>query len=352
MDDRLDFLATYAKDGEEVRHLPIECTFPHRLDGLGGGETAMHYWPSKNTDGPPEQLTLFILGNPGSLGYYPPFLNHLHDLLPPTHALLAMSHVGHSPSLAAPQVPLTLDEQIDTKIEVVQAIRSTLDELAIDEHLETGQALKSPRLALMGHSVGAYILTRVIKSLNGDGIHAGYMLFPTVGWISQSWNGKTLFPIFHQPLRSLLPVLSHLIRPILPLTTFPQTTLDLLYSPRTIQHTLALAKSEMETIRQPDLPWFKTNVHKDPTRGLFGVWSGGNLDGWVGREGAMVRECLGGEWGGRVRVLDGVPHAFCLSQAHSEIVAEVVASWINPLQAGPRGKTSVAPPYGSTKLPM
>jgi hypothetical protein len=82
----------------------------------------------------------------------------------------------------------------------------------------------------------------------------------------------------------------------------------------------------MEIIREPDLDWFRrlhpvtTNAKAGATGELYGIWSAGNLDGWVGREGEMVRECLGGEEGGRVTLLEGIPHAFCLSKsAHVEL---------------------------------
>ena len=71
----------------------------------------------------------------------------------------------------------------------------------------------------------------------------------------------------------------------------------------------------MEHIGEVDVEWFKSHADLDaPTEGLFGLWAGGNLDGWIGRDGPMVRDCLGGQGGGRVKVLEGVPHAFCLSE--------------------------------------
>lgn len=118
-------------------------------------------------------------------------------------------------------------------------------------------------------------------------------------------------------MQGLLPWLSPFLRPILPLTTFPPTTLSLLRSSETIRHCLGLSRSEMDLIKEPDLAWFGAQAADDKTRGLFGVWSGGNLDGWVGREGPMVRDALGGEGSERVRVLEGVPHAFCLSESYS-----------------------------------
>lgn len=112
--------------------------------------------------------------------------------------------------------------------------------------------------------------------------------------------------------QSLLPTLSYLLRPVLPLA-FPATTQSLLRSPATIAQCLATAQSEFEHIREPDFEWFRSQNTADRSSGLFGVWSAGNLDGWVGREGPMIRDCLGGEEGGRVKVVPGVPHAFCLS---------------------------------------
>lgn len=115
-------------------------------------------------------------------------------------------------------------------------------------------------------------------------------------------------------MRYLLPLLSPFLRPILPITTFPPTTLALLRSSETIRHVLELSRSEMDCILEPDLEWFASQKVADPSKGLFGAWSANNLDGWVGREGPMVRDCLGGEESHRVELLEGVPHAFCLSE--------------------------------------
>lgn len=68
----------------------------------------------------------------------------------------------------------------------------------------------------------------------------------------------------------------------------------------------------MAVIREPDLDWIRSQRFNDKYRGLFGLWSGGALDGWSGKDGPLTRECLGEEEGGRVKVLNGVPHAFCL----------------------------------------
>ncbi|KAK8864310.1 hypothetical protein IAR55_001557 [Kwoniella newhampshirensis] len=348
MDERLSFLRQTANGS-----VPTPCSFRHKAPGAEG-EVELYYLPAKRSDGlAPEHLTIFVLGNPGLLGYYPPFLSHLHSLLPPTHAILATSHIGQSTVVSSPEQPLDLLAQLESKVELVTHVRHYLDAWA----QERGQ--DRPRLAMMGHSVGAWLSCEVMKRLNCDGhrrIEAGYLLFPTLGWIANSWNGWTLWPIFHRPFRPLLPRLAPLLGPVLPLTSLPPSTLSLLRSPTIIQHVLHLAASEMKLIRQPDLDWIRSQRVKNNEEGLFGVWSAKNSDGWVGQDGPLVQDCLGNEEGGRVKLLDGVPHAFCLTQSHSELVAEVVASWIIPTAstASLPSSTDAQPtePAGSNILPL
>lgn len=124
-----------------------------------------------------------------------------------------------------------------------------------------------------------------------------------------------LQPLFTPLIINTLPTISYLLRPILPLLTFPPTTLALLRSPTTIYHALQLARSELQMIQAPDLDWISEQIKHDlgESRGLYGIWAAGSLDGWVGKDGPLVQETMGGEQGGRVRQLDKVPHAFCLS---------------------------------------
>ncbi|WVO16206.1 hypothetical protein L204_103877 [Cryptococcus depauperatus] len=323
MDERLLFLRHRLKKDEV---LPLECSFVGTA-----GQTELHYWPPKpSTHDCPKHLLLFILGNPGLLGYYPPFLNHLHSLLPPAHAILATSHIGHSVTIPGPSIPLSLDQQIGSKVEIVEAIRRCLDGWADDE------GSPKPKFALMGHSVGAYMTCEVIKRVNKPGhewpIHSGYLLFPTLGWIANTWNGWTLWPIFHRPIRPILPYIAPLLRPFHSLVSLPPTSRSLLNSPSVLQHVLSLSKDEMISIRDLDEGWFKSQGlnNTNAGNGLYGIWSAGNQDGWVGRDGPLVQEYLGKEESGRVKVLSGVPHAFCVTQQHSELVAEIVAGWINP----------------------
>ncbi|WWC70297.1 uncharacterized protein I206_104247 [Kwoniella pini CBS 10737] len=325
MDERLSFLRA-----EKPSSLPIPCSFVHQVPNACG-EVELNYWPAKRVSSKaPDHLILFILGNPGLLGYYPPFLNHLYSLLPSSYAILATSHIGHSITIPSPKDPLDLPQQLESKIELVQTLKHYLDEWS----KENGDS--QPKISLMGHSVGAWLSCEIMKSLNTDSnsknwpIQRGFLLFPTLGWISNTWNGWTLWPIFHRPVKPLLPLLSPLLRPLLPYIPLPPTSISLVNSPEVIKHVLHLSKSEMQLIRDPNINWFESQAIEDRQKGLFGIWAGGNLDGWVGKDGPLVQEALGGEEGGRVRKLKGIPHAFCLTQENSEIVAEMVAKWIDP----------------------
>ena len=45
----------------------------------------------------------------------------------------------------------------------------------------------------MGHSVGSWLLCEAMKREPKGNIDAGYMLFPTIGWLADTWNGRTLW---------------------------------------------------------------------------------------------------------------------------------------------------------------
>ncbi|OXM82184.1 hypothetical protein C364_00296 [Cryptococcus neoformans Bt63] len=352
MDPRLAFLRLTA---DNASSLPISCSFQNRKPGAVG-HVELNYWPPRRNRASkaPDHLLLFILGNPGLLGYYPHFLSHLHSLLPPSHAILATSHIGHSTRIPGPTVPLSLSQQVASKIELVEAIRGYLDDWALKE----GQ--NRPKFGLMGHSVGAYMACEVMKELNTEKarpVYAGYLLFPTLGWIANTWNGWTLWPIFHRPIKPMLPYLSPLLHPLFSLVNLPETSQSLLLSPSVLKDVLSLSSDEMRQIKGVDTDWFRTQgTDQAEERGLFGVWTGGNGDGWVGKDGPLVQECLGGESSERVKVLDGVPHAFCLTKEHSELVAKIVAGWICPKEFRP--ETPLMPaeqpqqPLGSNVAPM
>ena len=199
-DERLEFLRPSSSKIQEG-DLPLRRRFEHRVEGAEG-DVEVVYWPRR--DGSmeaPEQLSLFLLGtpnalesgnanrtgNPGLIDYYLPFLAHLYSLLPSTHAILCTSHIGHEGHLPAPAYPAELDTLLETKIELVTALRSSLDAWSTTQ--------EKTKLVLIGHSLGGWLACEIMKRLNREGevVFAGHLLFPSLGWMAKSWNGRVMW---------------------------------------------------------------------------------------------------------------------------------------------------------------
>lgn len=146
-------------------------------------------------------IIYFITGNPGLIEYYRSFLTQLYGLLSSSDSSTRFHVYGRSlsgfevetptsrGSANTKPPPYSLDEQIEQS-------EATLRDLVDDVRKEADEA-NEPRVILMGHSVGAYILleiTRRLAGINGSGrsvqIAGGVCLFPTVTHIMRSENGR------------------------------------------------------------------------------------------------------------------------------------------------------------------
>ena len=142
-----------------------------------------------------DYLIYFITGNPGLISYYKPFLSKLHSLLGSCSSTdSARFHIcGHSlrgfefqddQNVKPPKKPLSLAEQIE------------FQDYLLYKHIRSHRARTgiTPKVILMGHSVGAYILLELIKNHPKrieDGeqdcdLIGGVLLFPTITHIAQS----------------------------------------------------------------------------------------------------------------------------------------------------------------------
>lgn len=291
--------------------------------------------------------------------YYPPFLYKLQSLIPQSYGLLSLGHVGHSLTLSYQTQALTLAEQVAVKVEFVQKLASELDAWAAEE--AGGKTL----LGLMGHSVGAEMVVQTIRGVEESTvpnsmndaeqadddattlintpqphIDAAFLLFPTLAHIARTPNALLLRPLFHSPLMELAPILLMVLKPVFLLLhlvwyLFPSTrdtqsssiyspnpiTVTMLETPIIVSHVLRLARSEMETILEPDLEWYKRNGQAGAGR-VFSYW--GANDGWVGKEGDEVKRALQGEQESDgekdtverlIECKDNIPHAFCLGKS-------------------------------------
>ena len=160
------------------------------------------YEPSTiSTDGRCQDYLIFFMpGNPGLIYYYEPFLSTLHALLSTSSAtdssnfhICGHSHRGFESAQDGkepdpPKDPLGLEEQIK------------FQEQLLYNHIRSHRKCtgSSPKVILMGHSVGCYILLELIQrhrdkiEEEGDGdfdLIGGILLFPTITHIAKSRLG-------------------------------------------------------------------------------------------------------------------------------------------------------------------
>ncbi|KAA8641826.1 bifunctional triacylglycerol lipase/ester hydrolase [Aspergillus tanneri] len=224
------------------------------------------------------------------------------------------------------------------------------------ERTSGAEPVATPKVILIGHSVGAYIAMEVLRrhrenSMNGDrpvefDIVGGVMLFPTVVDIAKSPSGQkltrliSLIPqlaivagVLVRILTTLLPtvLLQRLIK--LNMASAPasmvDTTAAFLKSQRGVRQALHMAADEMQTITSDqwsDDVW-GISTTKDPVTRLFFYF--GRNDHWVAEHTRdAIIEHRGRVRGGPEMIIceDGLPHAFCIR--HSDIVATKVADMV------------------------
>ncbi|KAL8834440.1 MAG: hypothetical protein Q9170_003736 [Blastenia crenularia] len=344
-------------------------------------QTTLYYGPSESRTKPSAQEYLIFLvpGNPGLIPYYDPFLSALHALLGFSPALQSANfHLcGHS--LAGfealegePQQTSGLREQIKY---VDDLLYNRVDEI----RQRTGG--HTPKVILMGHSVGAYILLEIIrghrKRIERDGsqdfdLIGGILLFPTITHIARSPSGIVASTLLNIPrsahiasaivkaLTYLIPssLLYWLIRLIM---RFPdhaaRTTAAFIKSPTGIKESLFLGKDEMDQIT--DDRWGKeiwgaatepgTNSKDTISSNLVFFW--GRKDAWVAQKtrndlinarGFRVSPSLKKRsssslasspeegWKPTMFIDDGrIPHGFCIK--HSELMAGKVRDWVEDI---------------------
>ncbi|KAA1471578.1 hypothetical protein DENSPDRAFT_865247 [Dentipellis sp. KUC8613] len=275
------------------------------------------WWPSPT----PRTVILFIPGNPGLLGFYIPFLSFLYEKASPSLAILAHSHLGHTPGIGQLGIPtdasaVHLPAQVESILQVVDAIRS-----------EFGADTK---LLLIGHSVGSWLVTQALKARPSD-IAGAFLLFPTICNIADTPNGRHLSWIFRSPSPRVVSDASVLIRwlplrglsLLFPSWPYEQVSVlsSLLRSRHSIHACLTMADDEMRTIRQLD-----TELLKEHHERLWFYFA--EDDDWVGKQRDAILECLR-DAPSAVKVVHGhrdIPHAFCIN--HGEELASQCLQWL------------------------
>lgn len=156
----------------------------------------LYYPPSDHNDPQAQDFIIFMItGNPGLISFYEPFLFTLHYLL-------SSSSISHSPRFHIYGHSLAGFGQTEGEIGEVglKAQIEHMEELLFKQVRcwGTNENDSPPKVILMGHSVGAYILLELIsrhqESVETKGkedfdLIGGILLFPTITHLAQSPQG-------------------------------------------------------------------------------------------------------------------------------------------------------------------
>lgn len=159
-----------------------------------------------NTDGgnddTQDYLLFMIGGNPGLISYYEPFLSQLHESLSASSGNQSSQFYVYGFSLAGfENGHLAGGEKASEPIGLQKQIQNTEDLIysQIYLHSKANPSKETlPKVVLMGHSVGGYILLEMIRrhkervERDGEGdfdLIGGILLFPTIVNIAKSPMG-------------------------------------------------------------------------------------------------------------------------------------------------------------------
>ena len=192
---------------------------------------------------------VIIPGNPGLGGFYIPFAHELYKLFNEKISILIVSQAGHSPPVKR---CFTLNEQIEHKLKSIEQLLPTSE---------------NHRLILIGHSIGAYMVLKMLDRLENR-IDRAFFLFPTIERMKESSAGQR-FVRWYPILLYLLPFLCLLVNLLCPIdwlkrkmissyfsasppddrSILVDTVLYDLLNPRTITNLLQMANEEMSVVK-------------------------------------------------------------------------------------------------------
>ena len=132
-------------------------------------------------------LLLIVPGSPGMGHFYIPFATRLFQQGGGAYDVSVVSHAGHSPGFAKPESSgdpggrnwYDLDDQIYHKMAYIEQ-----------------QAAEKDALYLVGHSIGCYMVLKMLKQLTPEKVKKAILLFPTIEKMALTPNGKSLSPLF------------------------------------------------------------------------------------------------------------------------------------------------------------
>ncbi len=141
-------------------------------------------------------LLLVVPGSPGMGHFYIPFATRLFHLGSGAYDVAIVSHAGHSPGFSRPS-----NSDQDSS-EPGRDWYSLEDQIAHKLAYITEHAREKESLYLVGHSIGCFMILRLLRQLAPTLVRKAVFLFPTIERMLQTPNGEWLSPYFRPALRS------------------------------------------------------------------------------------------------------------------------------------------------------
>ena len=186
-----------------------------KVKSIRGVPTHVIELPASSPQQGTPTTVLVIPGSPGAGQFYLPFAQRVQELFQHKVNVAVVSHAGHSPGcyreggeFETPSSAVaedgrrwfSLEDQVQHKMAYLEEAVSPSSELII-----------------IGHSIGCYVATQMLKQIRADRVRKVLMLFPTIERIAESKNGQALRPIFSGLLKMLFVYIAGFIS-ILPYT--------------------------------------------------------------------------------------------------------------------------------------
>ncbi|XP_021347211.1 lipid droplet-associated hydrolase-like [Mizuhopecten yessoensis] len=174
------------------------------LNGVTTHIVKCGYWLQTST--PTNRLLFLIIpGNPGVIQYYERFMECLYWASEGEVPVWGVSHTGHVYD------PSNLAKRSSPSQHESQSSRPSTDSLNNGQHADEPFTLKGQinnkiefinkhvpedvRLILLGHSIGCYMILKMLDALSPRRVFRCFLLFPTIERMAASPNGTVATPL-------------------------------------------------------------------------------------------------------------------------------------------------------------
>ncbi|XP_043918558.1 lipid droplet-associated hydrolase [Protopterus annectens] len=134
-------------------------------------------------------LFLVIPGNPGIVNFYRTFMHKLYKALNQLYPVWAVSHAGHC--VPPPSIEITKESEQ----EALEDVYGLNGQIAHKIVFIRKYVPKNVKLVLIGHSIGCYIILKMMKQEPSLRVLRAVLLFPTIERMAQSPQGKLMTPV-------------------------------------------------------------------------------------------------------------------------------------------------------------